>query len=106
MKWGNRWDPLTIQGNILDQILHLFTQHAISLKLVEILEIHAEFIPILLLAKEVAMDYKMFYILRNIIWSTLLLLIYHFYTEYHIQIYWLVIVNASCDIQLSIYALK
>lgn len=52
------------------------------------------------------MDYKMFYILRNIIWSTLLLLIYCFYTEYHIQIYWLVIVNASCDIQLSIYALK
>lgn len=67
---------------------------------------NAEFIPILFLAEEVGMGYKMIYILRNIIWSALLLLIYHFYTEYHIQIYWLVIVNASCDIHLSIYALK
>lgn len=66
----------------------------------------AEFITVLFLAEEVGMDYKMFYILRNIIWSTLPLLIYHFYTEYHIQIYWLVIVNASCNIQVSICALK
>lgn len=67
---------------------------------------NAGFISVLFLAEEVSMDYKMFYILRNIISSTLPLLIYHFYTEYHIQIYWLVIVNASCSIQASIYALK
>lgn len=67
---------------------------------------NAGFITVLFLAEEVGMDYKMFYILRNIISSTLPLLIYHFYTEYRIQIYWLVIVNASCNIQVSIYALK
>ena len=67
---------------------------------------NAEFITVLFLAEEVDMDYKMLYILRNMIWSTLPLLIYHFYTEYRIQIYWLVIVNASCNIEASIYALK
>lgn len=48
---------------------------------------NAGFITVLFLAEEVGVDYKMFCILRNIISSTLPLLIYHFYTEYRIQTY-------------------
>lgn len=47
---------------------------------------NAELITVLFLAEEAGMDYKMFCILRNIICSTLPLLIYHFCTECRIQI--------------------
>lgn len=67
---------------------------------------NAELITVLFLAEEAGTDYKMFCILRNIICSTLPLLIYHFCTECRIQICWLVIVNASCTTPASGYAPK